>query len=62
MEGHGRLRSRGAWNTTGVQTETQQYEPDEDPDTGAATTPEEVDGDAERDQAEGGEEPQEGAG
>jgi hypothetical protein len=58
---HERLRRRGAWNTTGVQTESQQ-EPDEDPDTGAATTPEEVDGDADRDQAEGGEEPQEGTG
>jgi hypothetical protein len=33
----------------------QQYDPDEDPDTESATTPEEVEHDSERDQAEGDE-------
>lgn len=43
--------------------ETQQgREPDEDPDAGAATPPEEIERDAERDQAEGGEEPEEAVG
>lgn len=38
----------------------QQYEPDEDPDTEAATTPAEVEAVEERDQVEGGDEPEEG--
>jgi hypothetical protein len=58
----GRLRSRAAWNTRLVHAETPQYEPDEDPDTGPATTPEEVEDDADRDQAEGGDQPEEGGG
>jgi hypothetical protein len=45
-----------------VHAETPQYEPDEDPDTGPATTPEEVEGDTDRDQAEGGDQPEEGGG
>lgn len=45
-----------------VQSESQQYESDEDPDTGAATTPEEVVADDDRDQAEGGDAPEEGTG
>lgn len=36
--------------------------PDEDPDAGAATPPEEIESDAERDQAEGGEEREEAVG
>ena len=42
--------------------ETQEYEPEEDPDTGPATTPAEVEGDADRDQAEGADQPEEGVG
>lgn len=57
-----RLPRAAAWNTGLVQRESQQYEPDEDPDTGKATTPEEVEGDAERDQAEGPDEPEQNAG
>ena len=45
-----------------MHAETPQYEPDEDPDTGPATTPDEVQGDADRDQAEGGDQPEEGSG
>jgi hypothetical protein len=45
-----------------VHIETQQSEADEDPDAGPATTPAEVDGHADRDQAEGGDEPEEGSG
>ncbi len=46
-----------------MQAETeQQYDPDEDPDTGPATTPGEVEGIADRDQTEGEDEPEEGAG
>ncbi|MFP5362144.1 MAG: hypothetical protein ACLGI5_05395 [Thermoleophilia bacterium] len=37
-----------------MQSESPRYEPEEDPDTGAATTPQEVAADDERDQAEGG--------
>jgi hypothetical protein len=58
----GRLRGRVAWNTRSMNTEAQEYEPDEDPDTGPATTPEEVGRDADRDQAEGADQPDEGAG
>lgn len=57
-----RLPRAAAWNTCLVQRESQQYEPDEDPDTEAATTPEEVEGDTERDQAEGAEEPEQSTG
>jgi hypothetical protein len=57
-----RLHGRVAWNTRLVNIETQEYEPDEDPDTGPARTPEEVDSDADRDQAEGTDEPEEGTG
>jgi hypothetical protein len=57
-----RLRGRVAWNTRLVNIETQEYEPEEDPDTGPATTPAEVEGDADRDQAEGADQPEEGAG
>ena len=52
-----------AWNSGRVTMETQRgREPDEDPDAGAATPPEEIERDAERDQAEGGEEPEEAVG
>ncbi|HEV2787683.1 MAG TPA: hypothetical protein VGV67_14895 [Solirubrobacteraceae bacterium] len=46
-----------------MQLETpSQYDADEDPDTDAATTPDEVEGDSAREQAEGGDEPEEGVG
>ncbi len=50
------------WKPDLVQTETpQQYDPAEDPDTGTATTPEEVERDEQRDQAEGGDEREQSA-
>lgn len=57
------LRAGRSWNTRLVQRETeQQYEPDQDPDTEPGTTPDEIESDADRDQAEGGDEPEEGIG
>lgn len=44
-------------NARGVHSEDEtRYDPDEDPDTDAATTPDEVEQDSQRDQAEGSEE------
>jgi len=57
------LRGDVAWNTPVVQLETPSpYDPDEDPDTEPATTPDEVDSAVGREQAEGGDEPEEGVG
>lgn len=50
------LRRRRSWNPGGVQTDSETPtgpDEDEDEDAGAATTPAEVERDAERDQAEG---------
>ena len=44
------------WNALDVHDTERDYDPNEDPDTDAATTPEEVEEDSDRDQAEGGRE------